>query len=114
MCNHSVHIFLNSAKIFYCKYFLCATVFHIYHFNGCIKLHPSVDYILLHYSPIIGHLGHSQVFCALNILMHMDFFLFVILFLGKVPRSGIARSKNMNFFMDLDFSKGLYKFAMPQ
>lgn len=91
-------------KNFYCKYSPCVTVFHI-HFNDDIKFHPSVDHILFDYSPIIGHLGNSQFFCALNVLMHIGFSFFVILFLGQVPRGGITRSKSMSGFIELDFPK---------
>lgn len=37
--------------------------------------------------------------------MHIAFFFFVILFLGKVPRGEITRSKCMNVFIELDFPK---------
>lgn len=83
---------------FYYKYCPRATVFHIYHFNSHIKLYPLVDYILFDHSSIIGHLVNSQFFWALNILLHMTFFFFTILFLGQVPRSGITRSKYINIF----------------
>lgn len=92
------------------KYFIVNSLFVLLSFlfiisKDCIKLHLSVDYTLLDYFPVIGHLGDSQFFCVLNILMHTACFFFVILFLGQVPRSGTARSKNMNVFMDLDFQK---------
>lgn len=88
----------------YCKYFPCITVFHI-HLNDDIKFHPSVGHILFDYSPIIGHLGNSQFFCALNVLIHIAFSFFVILFLGQVPRGGITGSKSMSGFIELDFPK---------
>ena len=103
-CNQCTYILKFLKKFFYCKYSPCVTVFHI-HFNDDIKFHPSVDHILFDYSPIIGHLGNSQFFCALNVLMHIGFSFFVILFLGQVPRGGITRSKSMSGFIELDFPK---------
>lgn len=98
-----VILFFSSLKK-YCKYFPCITVFHI-HLNDDIKFHPSVGHILFDYSPIIGHLGNSQFFCALNVLIHIAFSFFVILFLGQVPRGGITRLKSMSGFIDLNFPK---------